>query len=92
MAPRLKLMTHVLVLVFAMILLGMFVSNGPKATSHGPYRSVLSSLGVATAEAAKHKCTHRICEPASPGYICGDAWGSNCVLSGGCTTVVCPGF
>jgi len=92
MTPRLKLMTFVLVLVFAMTVMGMFLSIGPKPTAQGPYRSVLSSLGVATAEAAKHKCTHRICEPASPGYICGDAWGSNCVLSGGCTTVACPGF
>jgi len=93
MTTRLRLMALTLILVLAMTAVGMFASSGrSRDTASSPYQSALSSVGVGTAEAAKHKCSHRICEFASPGYVCGDAYGSNCVLSGGCTTVTCPGF
>jgi hypothetical protein len=92
MTSRLKLTAFALVLAIAMTLVGMFISSGPKSPASSPYQSALSSVGVANAEAANpHRCTNRICEFASPGYICGDAFGSNCVLSGGCSTVTCPG-
>ncbi len=88
MTPRLRLTALVLVLSFAITLVGMFVSSGPKATTGGPYRSALASVGVATAEAAK--CANRACEFASPGFVCLEGIGTKCVFSGGCTTVACP--
>ncbi len=87
MTTRLKLTAFVLVLAFAMTLVGMFVTSGPTATANGPYQSALSSVGVATAEAAR--CANRACEFASPGYVCLEGSGTKCVFSGGCTTVVC---
>ena len=87
MTSRLKLTTFVLVLAFAMTLVGMFVTSGPKATATGPYQSALSSVGVATAEAAK--CANRMCEFAHPGFVCTEGSGTKCVFSGGCTTVSC---
>jgi len=89
MTSRLKLTTFVLVLAFAMTLVGMFVTTGPKATATGPYQSALSSVGVATAEAAKSHCANRACEFASPGYVCLEGGGTKCVFSGGCKTVSC---
>jgi len=89
MTSRLKLTTFVLVLAFAMTLVGMFVTTGPKATATGPYQSALSSVGVATAEAAKSHCANRACEFASPGYVCLEGSGTTCVFSGGCKTVSC---
>ena len=82
-------MALVFVLAFAMALVGMFVSTGPKATARGPYQSALASVGVATAEAAK--CANRACEFASPGYVCTEGSGTKCQFSGGCTTVACGG-
>jgi|GEM_PF-6014759 hypothetical protein len=87
MTSRIRLTAFVLVLAFAMTLVGMFVSSGSKATARGPYQSALSSVGVATAEAAK--CANRMCEFASPGYVCTEGSGTKCVFSGGCTTVSC---
>jgi hypothetical protein len=89
MTSRPKLLTLVLVFAFAMTLVGMFVSAGPKATASGPYQSALSSVGVATAEAAH--CANRACEFASPGYVCTEGSGTRCRLSGGCVTVACGG-
>jgi len=89
MTPRLKLTASVLVLVFAMTLVGMFVTSGPKSTATSPYQSALSSVGVATAEAAK--CANRACEFASPGYVCTEGSGTKCQFGGGCTTVACNG-
>lgn len=89
MTSRLKLTAFVLVLAFAMTLVGMFVTSGPKATAGGPYQSALSSVGVATAEAAKRNCANRMCEFASPGFVCTEGGGTKCVFSGGCTTVSC---
>lgn len=89
MTSRLKLTGLVLVLAFALTLVGMFVSSGSKATAKGPYQSALTSVGVATAEAAK--CANRVCEFASPGYVCTEGSGTKCVFSGGCTTVSCNG-
>lgn len=87
MTSRLKLTA--VILAVALMLVGMFVSSGPRTSANSPYHSALSSLGVASAEAKSHKCTNRICEPVSPGYVCADAAGSNCVFGGGCTTVPC---
>jgi len=87
MTSRPKLTAFVLVLVFAMTLVGMFATSGQKASATGPYQSALSSVGVATAEAAK--CANRMCEFASPGFVCTEGSGSKCVFSGGCTTVAC---
>ena len=87
MTSRAKLMTFVLVLAFAITLVGMFVSTGPKATASSPYQSALSSVGVATAEAAP--CANRGCEFASPGYVCLEGSGKRCVFRNGCTTVAC---
>jgi hypothetical protein len=89
MTSRLKLTAFVLVLAFAMTLVGMFVTTAPKATATGPYQSALSSVGVATAEAANKHCANRACEFASPGYVCLEGSGTKCVFSGGCTTVSC---
>ena len=89
MTPHLKLTASVLVLVFAMTLVGMFVTSGPKSTATSPYQSALSSVGVATAEAAK--CANRACEFASPGYVCTEGSGTKCQFGGGCTTVACNG-
>ena len=89
MTSRLKLSALILVLVFAMTLVGMFLHTGPKATAKGPYQSALASVGVATAEAAR--CANRACEFASPGFVCSEGFGSKCVLKNGCTTVACPG-
>jgi hypothetical protein len=89
MTSRPRLMAVILVLAVAMTLVGMFVSSGSKATARGPYQSALSSVGVATAEAAK--CANRACEFASPGYVCTEGSGTKCVFSGGCTTVACNG-
>jgi hypothetical protein len=89
MTSRLKLTAFVLVLAFAMTLVGMFVTSGTKETARGPYQSALSSVGVATAEAAK--CANRACEFASPGYVCSEGSGTKCRLSGGCVTVACGG-
>ncbi len=88
MTSRIKLATFVLVLACA-TLVGMFVSSGSKSTARGPYQSALSSVGVATAEAAK--CANRACEFASPGYVCLEGSGTKCVFSGGCHTVACNG-
>ena len=89
MTPRFKLTASVLALAFAMTLLGMFVTSGPKSTARGPYQSALSSVGVATAEAGN--CANRACEFASPGYVCTEGSGTKCRFSGGCTTVACGG-
>ena len=91
MTSRLKLTAFVLFLAFAMTLVGMFVTSTPKATATGPYQSALSSVGVATAEAANSKCANRACEFASPGYVCLEGSGTKCVFGGGCTTVACNG-
>jgi len=88
MTSRVKLTAFFLVLVFAMTLVGMFATGGPKATATGPYQSALSSVGVATAEAAR--CANRACEFASPGWVCLEGSGTKCVFSGGCKTVSCP--
>jgi hypothetical protein len=87
MTSRLKLGALIGVLVLAMTLVGMFLSTGPKSAAHGPYQSALSSVGVATAEAAR--CANRACEFASPGYVCLEGSGTKCVFGGGCTTVSC---
>jgi hypothetical protein len=88
MTTRMKLLSLVLALAFAMTFVGMFVSTGTKATAKGPYQSALASVGVATAEAAR--CANRACEFASPGFVCSEGSGSKCRLSGGsCTTVSC---
>jgi hypothetical protein len=89
MTSRLKLTAFVLVLAFALTLVGMFATIGPKASATGPYQSALSSVGVATAEAAH--CANRACEFASPGYVCTEGSGTKCRFSGGCTTVACGG-
>ena len=89
MTSRRKLMAFVFVLAFAMTLVGMFVTSGPKATASSPYQSALSSVGVATAEAAH--CANRACEFASPGFVCTEGSGTKCRFSGGCTTVACGG-
>lgn len=90
MTSRLKLTAFVLVLAFAMTLVGMFVTTAPKSAATGPYQSALSSVGVATAEAArKPHCANRACEFASPGYVCLEGSGTTCVFSGGCKTVSC---
>ena len=90
MTPRLKSGTFVAILVFALTLVGMIVSGGPRTNANGPYQSALSSIGVATAEAAH--CANRSCTFASPGYTCSESSGSRCRLSGGtCTTVSCGG-
>jgi hypothetical protein len=89
MTSRLKLTAFVLVLAFAMTLVGMFVTTAPKATATGPYQSALASVGVATAEAAK--CANRACEFAHPGYVCLEGIGTRCQFGGGCTTVACSG-
>jgi hypothetical protein len=89
MTSRIKLTALVLVLAFAMTLVGMFVTSGTKETARGPYQSALSSVGVATAEAAR--CANRACEFASPGYVCAEGSGTKCRLSGGCVTVACGG-
>jgi hypothetical protein len=89
MTSRVKVMAFALVLVFAMTLVGMFVTSAPKSAASGPYQSALSSVGVATAEAAK--CANRVCEFASPGFVCTEGSGTKCVFSGGCTTVSCNG-
>ena len=89
MTSRVRLTALILALVFGMTLVGMFVSGGPKVTAKGPYQSALSSVGVATAEAAK--CANRACEFASPGYVCVEGSGTKCRFSGGCTTVSCGG-
>ena len=88
MTPR-KFTAFVLVLVFALTLVGMFVHSGSKATASSPYQSALSSVGVASAEAAKKNCANRACEFASPGYVCLEGSGTKCVFGGGCTTVSC---
>jgi hypothetical protein len=85
MTPRRKLFIFGFAIVLAMTFVGMFVSSGPAAK--GPYHSALASVGVATAEAAK--CANRMCEFASPGYVCTEGSGTKCVFSGGCTTVSC---
>jgi len=89
MTSRLKLAALVLVLAFAMTLVGMFLSTGPKATAKGPYPSALASVGVATAEAAR--CANRACEFASPGFVCLEGSGTKCQFKDGCTTVACGG-
>ena len=89
MTSRIKLTAFVLVLAIAMTLVGMFVSNGSNAPAKGPYQSALSSVGVATAEAAN--CANRACEFASPGFVCTEGSGTKCKFSGGCTTVACGG-
>ena len=89
MTSRRKLLAFGLTLVIAMTLVGMFVSAGPHSTARGPYQSALSSVGVATAEAAK--CANRACEFASPGFVCTEGSGTKCVFGGGCTTVACNG-
>ncbi len=89
MTPRIKLMAFVLVLAFAMTLVGMFVTSGQRTTATGPYQSALSSVGVATAEAGN--CANRACEFASPGYVCTEGSGTKCRFSGGCVTVSCGG-
>ena len=88
MTPRLKFTAIVLALAFALTLVGMFVSSAPNATARSPYQSALASVGVATAEAARH-CDNRMCEFASPGFVCSEGNGTKCVFSGGCTTVSC---
>jgi len=89
MRSRRTLFALVLVLTFAITLVGMFVPGGTKA-SRGPYQSALSNLGVASAEAAKkHNCPNTFCERAFPGWFCDAGGGTQCVLSGGCTTVAC---
>jgi hypothetical protein len=87
MTSRKNLTAFVLVLAFVMTLVGMFLTTAPKATATGPYHSALSSVGVATAEAAT--CTNRACEFAHPGWFCDANIGTNCVRSGGCRTVAC---
>ena len=87
MTSRTKLTAFVLVLVFAMTLVGMFAYSAPKTTATGPYQSALASVGVATAEAGN--CANRACEFASPGYVCLEGAGTRCVFGGGCTTVAC---
>ncbi|HTM00582.1 MAG TPA: hypothetical protein VL503_05610 [Candidatus Omnitrophota bacterium] len=89
MNSRLKLLSLVLILAFAMTLVGMFLTTTPKSVAKGPYQSALASVGVATAEAAK--CANRACEFASPGYVCLEGSGTKCVFGGGCTTVACNG-
>jgi len=89
MTSRIKLSAFVLVVAIALSVVGMFLSSGPKAAS-GPYQSALSSVGVASAEAANHKCANRMCEFASPGFVCTEGIGTTCQFGGGCTTVSCP--
>ena len=89
MTSRTKLMACVLVFVSVLTLVGMFVPAGPSATVKSPYQSALSSVGVATAEASK--CANRMCEFASPGYVCTEGSGTKCQFGGGCTTVACNG-
>ena len=89
MRSKRTMLALVLVLTFAITLVGMFVPGGTTAT-RSPYQSALSSVGVATAEAAKkHNCPNTFCEFAHPGWFCDAGGGTKCVLMGGCTTVAC---
>lgn len=88
MTSRVKLTALILVLAVAMTVVGMFISSGPKAAP-GPYQSALSTVGVASAEAASHKCANRMCEFASPGFVCTEGSGTTCQFGNGCTTVSC---
>jgi len=88
MTSRRKLLTFVLIFAFALTLVGMFASAGPRDAARGPYQSALASVGVGTAEAAGH-CANSACEFASPGFFCDGAAGTKCVLKNGCTTVTC---
>jgi len=91
MTPELKLTARVIVLVLSLALLGMFVASGtPSAKATGPYQSALSSVGVATAEAAHGKCANHSCDFVPPAFSCvNENLGTTCVFSGGCQTVAC---
>ncbi len=88
MRSRRNLVALVLMLTLAISLVGMFVSSGPKATARSPYQSALSSVGVATVEAAR--CPNRMCGRAFPGWVCTEGSQTKCVVGGGCTTVSRP--
>jgi len=97
MRANIKLTTRVLMLVFALILVGIFFAPGTSTTPAGPYQSALSNVGVGTAWAAKPgsgPCNGAICEFIAPGYHClfegGPKEGCTRLSTGGCTTISCP--
>jgi hypothetical protein len=91
MTSELKLTARVIVLALSLTLLGMFVASGtPTVKAAGPYQSALSSVGVATAEAARKGCSNHSCDFVPPAFSCvNENLGTTCVFSGGCQTVAC---
>ena len=64
--------------------------TGPSRQGASPYVSSLSSLGVSAAIAGPG-CNNKTCEKdPRKGPTCFKATGSNCSVSGGCTSTPCP--
>ena len=64
--------------------------TGTSRQGASPYVSPLSSLGVSPALAAPG-CNNKTCEKdPRKGPTCFKATGSNCSVSGGCTSTPCP--
>lgn len=77
-----------LILVVALVASVQFVT-APSSGGGSPYLSSLSSFGVSAALAAPG-CNNKTCKKdPRKGPTCFSATGSNCSVSGGCTSSAC---
>jgi hypothetical protein len=88
MNPRFRRITARTLLIVAVLATAQIVISVSSPT-HSPYLSALSDLAVQSALAAPG-CNNKTCEKdPRKGPTCFKAIGSNCSVSGGCTSSAC---
>ena len=89
MNQRIRRITSRILSVVA-VLAAVQIVTGVSSPPRSPYLSALSALAVQSALAAPG-CNNKTCEKdPRKGPTCFSATGSNCSVSGGCTSTPCP--
>jgi len=89
MNPRIRRIIARILFIAAFLATAQIVTGVP-SPARSPYLSALSALAVQSALAAPG-CNNKTCEKdPRKGPTCFKATGSNCSVSGGCTSTPCP--
>jgi hypothetical protein len=89
MNQRMRRITARILFIVAVLATAQIVT-GVSSPARSPYLSVLSDMAVQSALAAPG-CNNKTCEKdPRKGPTCFKATGSNCSVSGGCTSTPCP--
>jgi len=89
MKQRIRRITARVLFIVAVVATARIVT-GVSSPARSPYLSVLSDMAIQSALAAPG-CNNKTCEKdPRKGPTCFKATGSNCSVSGGCTSTLCP--